>query len=71
MNKKPADIVPSAPVARPAESRLREAPFSGFHDSSRDLAGGLQVTEGTVSALPFDLRQALLALRATAGRQKG
>lgn len=37
--------------------------LSGYHDSSRDLASGLVVIDGTVSALPDDLKQALVRLR--------
>jgi hypothetical protein len=54
---------PSRPaVPRDAESRTREPP-SSYHDSSLDLAGGLDVSDGTVSALPEELQQALARLR--------
>jgi len=59
--KRPAP--PSRPAApRDVEPRTREQP-SSYHDSSLDLAGGLDVTDGTMSALPEELQQALARLR--------
>ena len=55
---------PAQAGAPPARSPVgADDTHSGYHDSSRDLASGLVVIDGTVSALPDDLKQALVRLR--------
>jgi hypothetical protein len=66
MFRKPDPATPTTP--RSPDPRGREAGPSGYHDSSRELAGGLEVSDGTVSALPEDLKQALIRLRQGAKR---
>lgn len=63
MFRKPTDPLPAPPAPRSHEPRARDVVSSGFFDSSRELAGGLEVTDGTVSALPEDLKAALAQLR--------
>lgn len=69
MFRKPDSPPPATPATpRSPDTRSREAGASGYHDSSRELAGGLEVSDGTVSALPDDLKQALTRLRQAAQR---
>lgn len=58
----PAKSTPGASPSTRAAGGVDDT-LSGYHDSSRDLATGLVVIDGTVSALPDDLKQALVRLR--------